>query len=59
MLNCWELDPVKRPKFSELVESLSVYLAKASDYVCLDNESLLHSSKPKKDEVIVNDNVEQ
>ena len=54
MLSCWELDPVKIPTFSDLVRSLSDSLADSSGYMCSD----IHSTKPNKDEVIVNENVE-
>ena len=39
MLQCWELDPGKRPPFSELVKSLSVSLEFMADYVPLCQQS--------------------
>lgn len=51
MLSCWELDPADRPSFSDLVKSISLYLADASGYMCSDNKGALNL---KEDEVIVN-----
>ena len=33
MNSCWERDPQKRPKFSELVEVLDGYLGSMADYL--------------------------
>ena len=38
MLQCWELEPKRRPPFSELVQLLSVTLETIADYVPLCKE---------------------
>ena len=39
MLQCWELDPERRPPFFNLVELLSNYLESIADYVDLKTKS--------------------
>ena len=40
MLQCWEINPERRPSFSNLVDSLSNYLESLADYVDFGSKSL-------------------